>query len=414
MTVITMVTDPATDKQIPKAKGIIKRINIKQINADGSPRITNINKGPNAGKTIKSTHRYSILLEVGQDAVWISFGEGEVKNPKYADQFQIKVGDQYKNLLPGMEISVYPVEDRKWMKDGVEQSSWQGKKKNINLLDESGAQQPSQQSSGSGASTQAGGTKVFGEVMSVENGVAQVKTENGLIGPVILGSNTVTVGGRLAAIVDASGNILSGFKAYGPAGQGGAAGGKSAGSFKKDNSGIETGHAINGALNLKRNGHKQEVLELAKIVHDTTVALKATERARDENKGVSDYDIGAAVGHAILNATRDVKPGADSLAASLSTYAEGLLTRVVPDITAYVKAGGAEGIAAAAKAEAEKAAAEEAAKVAAQQQSTQQSQPDTAVTGQSIDMTPPPLDFDDDIPFAPVGLQYARHAIYAI
>lgn len=399
MTVITMVTDPATDKQIPKAKGIIKRINIKQINADGSPRITNIKNGPNAGKTIKATHRYSILLEVGQDAVWISFGEGEVKNPKYADQFQIKVGDQYKNLLPGMEISVYPVEDRKWMKDGVEQSSWQGKKKNINLLDESGAQQPSQQSSGSGASTQAGGTKVFGEVMSVENGVAQVKTENGLIGPVILGSNTVTVGGRLAAIVDASGNILSGFKAYGPAGQGGASGssgGKSAGSFKKDNSGIETGHAINGALNLKRNGHKQEVLELAKIVHDTTVALKASERARDENKGVSDYDIGAAVGHAILNATRDVKPGPDSLAAALSTYAEGLLARVVPEITAYVKAGGADGIAAAAKAEAEKAAAEEAAKVAAQQQSTQQSQP---TQGAVIDMTPPDIDWDEDVPF---------------
>ena len=26
----------------------------------------------------------------------------------------------------------------------------------------------------------------------------------------------------------------------------------------------------------------------------------------------------------------------------------------------------------------------------------------------------PPMDFSDDIPFAPVGLQYARHAIYSI
>lgn len=413
MSVITMVTDPATDKQIPKAKGTIKRINIKQINADGSPRITNITKGPNAGKTIKATHRYSILLEVGQDAVWISFGEGEVKNPKYADQFQIKVGDQYKNLLPGMEISVYPIEDRKWLKDGVEQSSWQGKKKNINLLDESGAQQPAQQGSSGGSSVPEGGTKIFGEVLSIENGVAQVKTENGLVGPVVLGSNTVTVGGRLAAIVDASGNILSGFKAYGPAGQGGAAagsGGKSAGSFKKDNSGVETGHAINGALNLKRNGHQQEVLELAKIVHDTTVSLKASERARDENKGVSDYDIGAAVGHAVLNATRDVKPQ-DDLAEALTTYATGLLSRVVPEITAYVKAGGAEGIKAAEAEAAAKAKAEQEAAAASQQasQSVQQ-----AVQQQAIDMTPPPLDFDDNIPFAPVGLQYARHAIYAI
>ncbi|URC22632.1 hypothetical protein KASHIRA_00380 [Serratia phage vB_SmaM-Kashira] len=413
MSVITMVTDPATDKQIPKAKGIIKRINIKQINADGSPRITNINKGPNAGKTIKATHRYSILLEVGEDAVWLSFGEGEVKNPKYADQFQIKVGDQYKNLLPGMEISVYPVQENKWMKDGVEQTSWQAKKKNINLLDESGAQQPTQQQSSGGAAIPAGGTKIFGEVISIDNGVAQVKTENGLVGPVVLGSNTVTVGGRLAAIVDASGNILSGFKAYGPAGQGGgASGGKSAGSFKKDNSGVETGHAINGALNLKRNGHKLEVLDLAKIVHDTTVALKASERARDENKGVSDYDIGAAVGHAVLNATRDVKPQ-DGLAEALTTYAQGLLSRVVPEITAYVKAGGAEGIKAAEAEAAAKAKAEQESAAAAAQQASQPVQ-QPVQQQQSIDMSPPPMDFDDDIPFAPVGLQYARHAIFAI
>ncbi|HAZ2983779.1 TPA: single-stranded DNA-binding protein [Salmonella enterica subsp. enterica serovar Kentucky] len=28
--------------------------------------------------------------------------------------------------------------------------------------------------------------------------------------------------------------------------------------------------------------------------------------------------------------------------------------------------------------------------------------------------TEPPMDFDDDIPFAPVGLQYANHAIYVL
>ncbi|HEK0498593.1 TPA: single-stranded DNA-binding protein, partial [Proteus mirabilis] len=26
----------------------------------------------------------------------------------------------------------------------------------------------------------------------------------------------------------------------------------------------------------------------------------------------------------------------------------------------------------------------------------------------------PPMDFDDDIPFAPIGLPYPRHAIYVI
>lgn len=416
MTVITMVTDPATDKQIPKAKGIIKRINIKPINADGSPKITNITKGPNAGKSIKSTHRYSILLEVGDNAEWISFGEGEVKSEKYADQFQIKVGDVYKNLLPGMEISVYPVDARKWMKDvdgtQVEQTSYQGKKKNINLLDESGAVQPSAAKPASAANkpaaNAAGGNKIFGEVISVENGVAQVKDKNsGQVGPVILGEHEgeVTVGGRIGAVVDNAGNILSGFKAYGVEGAAGSTGGgrMSRGSTK-DNSGMETGHAINGALNIIRAGIKLPAVDLAKVVHDVTVKVKASERAKEENKAMSDYDVGASVGHAVLNATRDIKKAADitleQVAEKLEAYAHSLLEKVAGEVLTYVKAGGAAGIAAAEQAvkEAEekaKAEAEEKAKAKVKEDTPQQEQKPS----NHIDMGYAPMDFDEDIPF---------------
>lgn len=418
MTVITMVTDPATDKQIPKAKGIIKRINIKPINADGSPKITNITKGPNAGKSIKSTHRYSILLEVGDNAEWISFGEGEVKAEKYADQFQIKVGDAYKNLLPGMEISVYPVDARKWMKDvdgtQVEQTSYQGKKKNINLLDESGAVQPSATkpaSTSNKPANAAGGNKIFGEVISVENGVAQVKDKNsGATGPVVLGEHEgeVTVGGRIGAVVDNDGKILSGFKAYGVEGAQGQAGtgvGRmSRGSTGKDNSGMETGHAINGALNIIRSGIKFPAVDLAKVVHDVTVKVKASERAKEENKGMSDYDVGASVGHAVLNATRDIKKAADitleQVAEKLEAYAHSLLEKVASEVLAYVKAGGAAGIAAAeqaAKEAEEKAKAEAEEKVKADAAA---SAPAATTPSNHIDMTQAPIDWDDqDIPF---------------
>ncbi len=45
------------------------------------------------------------------------------------------------------------------------------------------------------------------------------------------------------------------------------------------------------------------------------------------------------------------------------------------------------------------------------QQQEQQKQPSNKNSGAN---NPPPMDFDDDIPFASVGLQYGRHRIYAL
>lgn len=73
---------------------------------------------------------------------------------------------------------------------------------------------------------------------------------------------------------------------------------------KRDTVGIETGHAVNGALELIRGGVKGDAFELAGVVQSATVTLKA-EVAKERGVDVTDYDLGASVGHAILNACRD-------------------------------------------------------------------------------------------------------------
>lgn len=76
-------------------------------------------------------------------------------------------------------------------------------------------------------------------------------------------------------------------------------------SFKKrDMVGVEVGHALNGALELKRAGVKGDTFDLAGIVQSATVTLKA-EVASERGVSADDYDVGASVGHAVLNACRD-------------------------------------------------------------------------------------------------------------
>lgn len=70
---------------------------------------------------------------------------------------------------------------------------------------------------------------------------------------------------------------------------------------KKDNTGIETGHALNGAmLFLGPKASLEEYVAMAKQVHAITAELKAEYKAKEPS--FSEYDIGAAAGNAILNA----------------------------------------------------------------------------------------------------------------
>ena len=403
--VITEVVNPIDNSTVSLAVGTIERINIKRINEDGSPKVTNINKGPNKGKSIVATHRASLLVKNGEDQVWISFGTHEVKNMKYENQYQVKEGDVWVDLKPGMAIRV-PVQIRTWTdNDGNQRSAPEGKKSKIVITDKSGARDaaPAGNAGGSqtssAASNASGGktTKVYGEILSLSDTGAVVKDENGNEVSVVLNKEQIAqvqVGGRLAG-QRAEDGTLSGFKAYGPKGSAGAGAGGSKGGFKKDNSGMETGHALNGALNLRRSGLTiPPVVEVAKVVHDVTKHLKLDAANDPANKGMSDYDLGAMVGHAVLNATRDIQVGEndnpEEITGKLLAYARGLMSEVVPGVSAYVKGEQPSGDNTVQTAQSQ---------TAPDPQPKVETQQAPVVNNGHIDMTPPDVDFDDDIPF---------------
>lgn len=290
MSVITEVVNPADDSVALKAKGVIKRIIIKRINDDGSAKVTQGKNGP-----IKATHRYSVLLSADGVDEFIAFGEGEVKNLKYENQFQVKVGDVYKDLAPGAEISVYPLKSREY--NG--KTYYDGKRKDVKILVEAPAGATNAPASAPAASAPAAGgsVKIYGEILGLNGNTASVMDEKMGTGDVVLSDEQlaqVVVGGRLTAfIVKDTGVITGGFKAYGPAGQsnGGASGGKGKGKY--DPVGVSTGHAINVLANLKLAGFKGDLLDAGKVAHEVTTKLIK------EFSDASGKDEGNSVGNAV-------------------------------------------------------------------------------------------------------------------
>lgn len=399
--VISEVYDAVNDKNIYIALGTIERINIARINADGSAKITPIKRGPNAGNNMRTTHRTSILLKQGENTEWIGFGEHEVKNMNYEKQFQIKEEEKYVDLKEGMVIRL-PVELQTWEKDGEKKSAYKGKRGQITIKDKSGAREPSQQSTGSQGSQSAstatgtaGGktTKVYGEVVAIADLEASVKTDGGVVRVVLTAEEVsqIEVGGRLTGQRAEDGKIVSGFKAYGPVGQSNNTGSGNGKGVKKDNTGMEIGHAINGALNLRRSGLEAPVVEIAKVVHDVTKNLKVDTAKDPAHKGLSDYDLGAMVGHAVLNATRDIVVASDDnpevITGKLLEYSRELIASVVPGVTAYVKG---ENLQSTANSQSEPSL---------QGKQEEGSTPEPLTETGHVDYSQEPMDFDDDIPF---------------
>lgn len=407
--VISSVVNPLDNKTLTLAEGSIERIVIKRINEDGSPKVTPINNGPNKGKSIVATHKASMLLKNGEDEVWINFGTHEVKNLNYENKYQIKEGDVWVDLKPGMIIRL-PVNLREWKTESGEvRKSYEGKKAKIVITDKSGARDPQQgnqssntgSQSNSGASNSSGGktTKVYGEIVSLDGLEAKVKVEDGTEVSVTLSQDQagqVQQGGRIAGMRSADGKITSGFKAYGPKGSSSGKGTSSGG--KRDNTGVETGHAINGALILRRRGFNgPSVVEVSFVVHDVTKQLKHDFANDESTKGMSDYDIGAMVGHAVLNATRDIDFSSvnspQALQDALIAEAKATLINIVPQVSVYIK-GSNPGVVE----DKQKATPKQDSKPEPDLSSKNQfeSQPDD---DGHIDMSQEGYDFDMDIPF---------------
>lgn len=154
---------------------------------------------------------------------------------------------------------------------------------------------------------------------------------------------------------------------------------------KRDFTGVEVGHAINAALNFMENvdfSKPEDIVEVAKKFHTLTVQMKKAHA--DANPKMTDYDVGASVGHAVLNAS---KLSADF--ESVEEIAKAILNGVVDPVFDFVRAGSKE-------VEKPKTAAKTAKKTAAKK-TVQTKQPDPDPTPD--DDYNPTDDDDDSIPF---------------
>jgi len=149
---------------------------------------------------------------------------------------------------------------------------------------------------------------------------------------------------------------------------------------KRDTVGIETGHAVNGALELIRGGVKGDAFELAGVVQSATVTLKA-EVAKERGVDITDYDLGASVGHAILNACRD--HSRDDVTIDEIIEAAREVLALSDKVSAAIRGGATPTPAEPAKVEKPKTTRK----------------PKETVKAPEPETPEPPVDFDDDIPF---------------
>jgi hypothetical protein len=105
---------------------------------------------------------------------------------------------------------------------------------------------------------------------------------------------------------------------------------------KSGNVGQKVGHAINAAFDLLGyNASIDEVITVSQKMTDFTENLRATFAS--QHPELSEYDIGASVGHAVRNACSIVN--ARGLGhKQLEAIALSILNKVAPEVTAYITA----------------------------------------------------------------------------
>lgn len=220
--------------------------------------------------------------------------------------------------------------------------------------------------------------KVYGTIKSIEEGVAVVVGEDSKEVQVILGehSSEVSVGGRLTAQVDGEGNIKSGFKSYG-----------SPKSNQKDDLPIRLGNAISVANHFTDS--YLDVVSIAKKVIGEVDSLR--DKMANKYPTLDLYSLGARVGQSVIIAaekTKDIN--------SFIKVAEDLFIEIC---------------------EAEQELREGKVIVTQKQEIKQGMQEHTNIVvddfSNDIDIPEPFGEAFEDIPFAPIGLQY-RELLYAM
>jgi len=331
--------------------------------------------------------RSSLQLD-DAEGTWVGFG-GSKK-----DKFTIKEGKGYYDVQEGDTIFLKYEDNGKYK--NAKKSDLTVIEKNVNPSVNNASNSPKNDSKAqpnattqgssqkaNNGSTGAKSTKIFGDVKSISEGQAVVfdpKLDKDV--QIVLGEHIsdpkLAVGGRLAAYVDAQGNITSGFKAYD--------------AVKKadENIGMLRCHANNGATTLCISSNlafdTENLIECAKVVHTVTSSCKLWFAQTDIGKTMDERELGNTVGNAVLSACYY------STKYNLEQNVMGYLETTVPAVTDFIKNGNIE------------QKKEEPVAVNVQETNTE-----PFVSDQDFDdLDPPedPFDFDESIPFAPIGLQY--------
>lgn len=99
---------------------------------------------------------------------------------------------------------------------------------------------------------------------------------------------------------------------------------------KKDMTGVKVGHAINVALNTVGLCDPEDIIKAAQAANDLTEKLRA--EYKEKNPSMSEYDLGASVGQAVLSASQFVESIAE-----IEDFARQTLDVIAPAVTEYIK-----------------------------------------------------------------------------
>lgn len=373
---ITVTKNPVDDSDITIVSGVIETVKITKL------------KAPDA---YKNTHKAS--LKIGDDWVNVSAFKSNRDNLTYQEKdktwVEVTKGCEVKFVVSAREWNgktYYEVKKSglKVTKKATENASGEAtnNSKPQGNATTQGSSKEAQTGSNSAKTTNGSAKtfKVYGTIKSIEEGVAVVVGEDQKEVQVILGEHgsEVSVGGRLTAQVDGEGNIKSGFKSYG-----------SPKTNQKDDLPIRLGNAVTIANHFTDS--YLDVVTIAKQVIGKVDELRAKMKAKYSS--MDDYGLGSRCGQVAIIAaekTKDIN--------SFIKVAEELFIEIC---------------------EAEQELREGKVVVEQKQDIKQEMQEPIMIDNFSSDVDiSEPEDFDEfdefeDIPFAPIGLQY-RELLYAM
>lgn len=415
MSVVQEFKNPMNPREtVLMAHGIIKRVSIKPIK--GADPETGIKTTVWQGKKIESSHTISLLVaEVdendkllqGGEEMWVSMGDKLLK-PGHQDSVSIKINDKWETVVPGWIVNI-PLKSNEY--NG--KTYYKGSLAKIVVLgagevpasapkaQQKGQQQPKQ---GQGKQPQGNQQKpaqkgandvlrIYGTITAIDGKSVTVDDQKIGVGVMVVNNpnqlKELVVGGRVAAVCDTAGNVLSGFKAYPPLEN------KTPRKSTYDPIGVETGHSINALQIILDRGFKvDDPLGVAKTLHVVTIELKK-EHAQATNR--TEEEVGASVGNAVLNACRriDKKTKVDDFAAAITTEAKNVLTNLAEPLYNWIKNGAGS--------------TDHQEPQAAKQEPVPEQKPEPQPEPQQNTVDAPPVEeeepnptewaFDDDIPF---------------